>query len=290
MKHLKIFERSILAGFLLLVLTLSFAQIAFYDPMTISHSFTIADQEGLPARGNPGMVYDNESDLIVIFGGWNNTAGSPWNTTYTYDYNSDTYTLIDPATSPLWRAEPGMAYDPGRDQVILFGGEDSLDTPNPLNDTWLYDDGVWTQLSPSTAPSYRRGHSMSFDIESDRIIIFGGEPDMKNDTWAGNPSADTFVEMNPAIAPEGRTSAAMAYDSESDRIILFGGFKGGSDVLASNYFGDTWAYDYNTDTWENLTTTGSPSVRGAASMAYDSESDRIVLFGGSMSSTSYDDT
>ncbi len=283
-------KRGILATTLLIVLTLSFAQVAFYSPVNMSKSFTIADHEGLPSRGNPGMIYDNESDLIVIFGGWNNTFGSPWDSTWTYDYNSDTFTLIEPTTSPPARAEPGMAYDPVRDHVVMFGGEDSLATPNAFNDTWLYLDGAWTQVTPSTAPPDRRGHSMSFDIESDRIIIFGGQPDYKNDTWAGDPTSDTYVEMNPATAPEGRTSAAMAYDSESDRIILFGGFRGGDDTVPSNYFGDTWAYSYNTDTWEELTTTGSPSVRGAASMAYDSESDRMVLFGGSMGSTSYDQT
>ncbi len=281
-----------LAGAILIVLTLSFAQVAFYEPATMIRTFTIADQENLPTRGNPGMVYDNESDLIVIFGGWNETAGSPWDTTWTYDYNSDTYTKMDPATSPLGRAEPGICYDSIRDEVMIFAGEDGMDTPDALNDSWIYDvdSDTWTEVFPTTAPSDRRAHSMAFDSESNRIIVFGGLPDYGNDTWAGEPTANTFIEMNPATAPEGRTGAIMVYDSESDRMILFGGYNGEGSALPSSYLDDTWSYDFNTDTWEELTTTGSPSARGVPSMVYDSESDRIVLFGGSIGSESYNDT
>ncbi len=297
MKQFKKLKRGILACAILIVLTLSFAQIAFYNDVTMRSSFTIADQVDLPTRGNMGMAYDNESDLIVIFGGWNETD-DPWNSSWTYDYDSDVYTEMNPSTSPPGRAEPSMTYDSLRDQMILFGGMTVVGTENAqLNDTFTYDfdTNTWTEVFPANAPSNRRASEMVYDSESDRVILFGGGFDFGagavNDTWSYDPGTNVWTEMNPSIAPTARIAHKMVYDSESDRVILFGGFNAlGGYTVPSNYFGDTWAYDFNSDTWEELTTTGSPSARGVPSLAYDSESDRTVLFGGSMSSTSYSDT
>jgi N-acetylneuraminic acid mutarotase len=294
LRHSTNLRRGFLASAILIVLTLSFAQIASSNSVIISSSFTIADQEDLPTRGNMGMVYDNESDQIVIFGGWNNTL-DPWNSTWTYDYNADMYTELNPTVAPGGRAEPGFTYDSIRNQIILFGGEDNLATAWQYDDTWLFDVDTnnWTEVFPTTAPSERRGHILAFDSESDRVIFFGGHRGVGspfNDTWAYNPGTNVWTEMSPSIAPPARFAHKMAYDSESDRVILFGGFNGINVYDPSDYFGDSWAYDFNSNTWVNLTTTGNPSARGVPSLSYDSESDRIVLFGGSISTTSYDDT
>ena len=68
----------------------------------------------------------------------------------------------------------------------------------------------------------------------------------------------------------------MAYDSESDRVILVGGHKVPGDYGAQS---ETWAFDYNTQTWQNMLPTTKP-LRLAHQMAYDEESDLVVLFGG----------
>ncbi|MHA2236157.1 MAG: kelch repeat-containing protein, partial [Candidatus Thorarchaeota archaeon] len=162
MKHIMKLKRGFLAIAILIVLTLSFSQIGSYDSVMMSRSFTIADQEDLPTRGNMGMFYDNESDLVVIFGGWNNTD-DPWNSTWTYDYNTDSYAVLSPSVAPPGRAEPGMTYDSVRDQIILFGGEDELFTPQQYNDTWTFDvdTNTWTEVFPTIAPSARRGHYLA---------------------------------------------------------------------------------------------------------------------------------
>ena len=71
----------------------------------------------------------------------------------------------------------------------------------------------------------------------------------------------------------------MAYDSESDRLILFGGF------AIEGVAGDTWAYDLAANTWTNMAPRGpNPSARDGQAMAYDSNSDRILMYGGDGSS------
>ncbi len=65
----------------------------------------------------------------------------------------------------------------------------------------------------------------------------------------------------------------LAYDAESDRVILFGG----ANEVAWG-LNDTWAYDYNTNTWTEKSP--GPAKHLGARIAYDAESDRIILFGG----------
>lgn len=44
--------------------------------------------------------------------------------------------------------------------------------------------------------------------------------------------------------------------------------------------GATLAYDYNTDTWADLSTDDGPTDRVYQAMTYDPSTDRIIMFGG----------
>ena len=79
----------------------------------------------------------------------------------------------------------------------------------------------------------------------------------------------------------------MAYHSGQDKVILFGGHVSGtgSELLNHN---QTWSYDLNTNTWTNLNPAVAPPAFCAGSMAYDSQSDLLVLFGGWPSSSLWD--
>lgn len=80
--------------------------------------------------------------------------------------------------------------------------------------------------------------------------------------WAGfaaSPSSITKSEWARLVSGD-------SDDAESDRLILFAG---GSPWFM---YGDTWAYDYDTDTWEEMSPDNSPSPRAMYATAYDAES------------------
>ncbi len=52
------------------------------------------------------MAYDNESDRIILFGGW---TGSVVNDTWAYDFNTNAWTNMSPDTRPS--ARDGHAMD-----------------------------------------------------------------------------------------------------------------------------------------------------------------------------------
>ena len=85
--------------------------------------------------------------------------------------------------------------------------------------------------------------------------------------------------------PPGRDGHGFVYDSKADRFIVFGGA-----ITANGFTNSTWSYDYTNNTWANITPRVGPSPRAGAGMVYDSRADRVILFGGVVSSRSAGDT
>jgi N-acetylneuraminic acid mutarotase len=175
-----------------------------------------------------------------------------------------------------------MAYDAQSDRVIIFGGQignivsgDYID----YDDTWVYDltANQWTQMEPLSVPTVRSGAELAYDVESDRVIMFGGFSSaiFWADEWAYDYNTNTWMKI--AKGPGNRLGTSMAYDEESDRIILFGGWYMNMSGFIEN---DTWAYDFNSDTWTEMKPSISPPSRNNHAMVYDSKADRVLMWGG----------
>jgi hypothetical protein len=218
------------------------------------------------------MVYDTESDRIILFGGVNETFAGD-RITWAYDFNTDTWTRQAPG--PAARQAPRMAYDAESDRVILFGGEDNS-TRRRLNDTWAYDFNTdsWTEMEPSISPPAQFFHTMTYDAESDRVLLWRGGSD--NSMWAYDFNTDTWTDNETDERPSKGACGWLVYDSESDRSILYGG--GHWD--GSNTTDETWAYDYNTNTWTKMEPSETPPKLTLHAMVYNPTLDLVVLFGG----------
>ena len=241
-------------------------------------SWTNANPAAAPSpRHGHAIAYDADSDRVILFGGNHNPASDE---TWAYDFDNNAWTKMEPATRPSVRELHAMAYDSESDRAILFGGL----TPYVQRhlDTWAYDfdTDTWTSMNPATRPSARDNHVMAYDAESDRMILFGGRAGSGSDeTWAYDFDNDTWTKMNPG--PSSRIKHAMAYDAKSDRIVLFGGGAGATLPPPFSALRDeTWAYDFNTNAWTNMIPATGPSARAGHAMAYDAESDQVILFGG----------
>jgi N-acetylneuraminic acid mutarotase len=157
---------------------------------------------------------------------------------------------------------------------------------------WIYDPeaGAWEPRETSGGPHALLGTTMVYDSRSDRMILFGGldlgDFSINKETWAFDVDSNTWERMHPKKSPSPRNYYQMAYDERSDRVILFGG---GPE---SGVLGDTWAYDYESDTWTRMSPAISPPGRTYGWMVYDPRADRMVLYGGSedQETAAFDDT
>lgn len=173
------------------------------------------------------------------------------------------------ASGPLARANSALAYDSGRDRLVLFGGYNR----RSLDDTWEWDGRGFVARTPTMRPLPRFSHSMAYDARRGRTVLFGGA------LAAGNNTGDTWEwdgvdwQMRTSLwSPTPRYAAGLAYDARRGRCVLFGGSSN------STYSGETWEWDGNG--WGQRFAPRSPSPRAAPAMAYDPVRERIVLYGG----------
>jgi uncharacterized protein (TIGR03437 family) len=231
-------------------------------------------QTSPPARAQHTMAYDSAHSQVVLFGGSSNVSfydtwvwdGANWTekspqtspTSYVYeamayaesqvvlfDYYGETWTwdgsnwtkrYPQPAPDGIYGFV--MAYDSTHDQVVLFEGEDNIDSV--FTDTWLWSGSTWTQESPQASPP-AGAEAMVYDSAQGQAVVFGGvdgQGNTLNDTWGWDGS--NWIQDSPTTSPSVRSGLAMAYDSAHSQVVLFGGYTGtGSSTV---YLGDTWTY------------------------------------------------
>ena len=128
-----------------------------------------------PARSNHALVYDPARGVLVLFGGAG-ACGVPGNPRCadTWEWNGTTWTEVTPATSPPARDRHALVYDAARDATLLFGGTTSGFASGLRSDTWVWEGGLWAELTSVTAPPARERHALAYDTTRGNAILFGG--------------------------------------------------------------------------------------------------------------------
>jgi len=191
---------------------------------------------------------------------------------------------------------PGVSGGPGL--MVMVGGVERGGSVvgDAMAETWVYaiEGNAWYR-AVGIGPQGRMGQAAAFDEESSVGVVFGGATGQGNycrvigrcasgetaDVWVFSPETGAWRQQPAADGPSGRFGAVAGYDAQSDRVVVFGGARTLEENAAVEMFRDTWAYDVDTDTWTEMSPETSPPARGYAAMAYDPESDRLLMFGGS---------
>ena len=188
------------------------------------------------------------------------------------DPTFETSTWFDTARrTPDPRITPGMAFDPARGQMVMFGGVSA----NLLlfNETWTWNGTYWSdRTNAAVAPPRRLQSVLAFDtLRGETVLFGGGDPlGMLNDTWVWNGTS--WTKRVPATSPSPRASCAMTYDTARGEIVLFGG------SASTGFQNDTWVW--NGVTWTQRFPTIAPPVRVGHMLAFDATRGEVVLFGG----------
>lgn len=207
--------------------------------------------------------------------------------------SGQTWTQLTPTGGPpSARGGTGSAYDPATNQMIIFGGEDSLG--NNLNDVWTLTLGAqqqWTQVPiAGSLPAGRLGPGASYDSVNSRLIVFGGglghTSPCVNDVWVlsnanGVGGLPAWTQLSPSgTAPPPRWGASAIYAPASNTMTIFGG----NDCFSTNY-NDVWVLSNangqgGTPVWTQLSPAGTaPSAGHTATAVYDPGSNRMIIYG-----------
>jgi len=251
------------------------------DVWTLSLSGTPTWNELVPSGDLPAgrylhaAIYDPVRDRMLVMGGLNDNGGlgDTWALSLS---GSPAWTEIA-VTGPPGRSAATMIYDPVRDRALLFGGFGGTG-----NDVWalsLSGTVAWSELpAAGSLPPARSNHTATYDAQGDRMVVFGGlgfDGSHRSDSWAlslsGSPTWSQLTETGPAISP---TLPIAIYDPLRARMVVF---RGGNAVTDG-----VWALSLSgPPSWSRILAAGTPPpIRLQYAGVYDSQRDRMVIFGG----------
>jgi len=263
--------------------------------------------ERYATSGGPGPLahaafgYDPASNRLIVFGGCAGTCATPSGETWVLANanglgGAPAWTRVT-ANGPEARFGPAAAFDAAFNRLFVHGGAAGEAGPT-LGDTWVLEGAngfgasAWRPLAPTGAlPVARAFASLSHDVSSDRLVLFGGRD------AEGSALADTHVLQNaggaapewtalePAAAgPEGRFGHAAAFDPKARRLLVHGGTTGGVEDGLNYVFADAWmltgADGSASPEWVRVDGGPAPAGRFAAATAWSAGANRLIVFGG----------
>jgi hypothetical protein len=231
------------------------------------------DPASLGRKFEQEIAWDNTTGRFIAFGGSRNNSLNDVSSE-TLSWNGASWELLS-ISGPSARFGMGLSEAPGGG-VLLFGGR----APNGvvLNDTWLFRNGAWTQITtaPANTPLPRGGTELVFDPTLNRAVLFGGFGASPNfptlgDTWIFDGTSWTQYVQTLGSTPSRRFGHVMAFDRNRNGIVMFGGFD-------TSRFADTWIF--TNSGWQRLDITG-PSGRFLGSLHWDAARNGLLMIGGS---------
>lgn len=211
------------------------------------------------------------------------------------DKTSTTPDQVEPTATPD-RSPDGVPETPKEETPTTYSFPGEL-VPCKVNQSF---EALKPILSGGkNTPTGRGEQSGVYDPCNGRVVVFGGndyQPEQcadfgpkrfKGDTWIYVLKYENWVRLKTDKAPSARGRQAFTLDLSRKKIYIFGGrFR--AEASTGNYtnYNDLWAFDLNTDQWEEIKTSGTaPSPRTNTAMVYDDLNDRLILFGGNASTS-----
>ena len=261
-----------------------------------------------PARSGHATVYDETHNKLIIFGGCSGTCVPALNDVWVLSNanglgGTPTWTQLTPnSTPPAARTNASAAYDPARNWLMIFGGQDgSGDACSTFSDIWVLTNAngsggtaVWSS-SPSLGPlPPGNGAAAVYDAVTGVLTSFGGLSRVGNKcmatsvVWTLNtrpsPFLNTWQVVIPAgLGPSARSFASLVYDAIGGRMLMFGGVDSSGD-----YPSDVWslgnAPGSGAPQWSILNANGGPVGRSTHIATYDPGGRRMTVFGGANAS------
>src|SRR5690242_3062093 len=225
------------------------------------------------------LAYDASRHNYVLFGG--QTAKGTSDETWTWDPSSSKWTEMSPAHKPPPRRDAAMAYDPGHQVVVLFGGLiPDRGEGHSASDTWTWNGSDWAEVGTD---NYRLGIRTGprMVTAGNRVVMFGGHDFNSSyfgDAWAWDGGSWTRVDHGPA--PGGRGDAAIAWNPDDSSLFVYGGLGMRPNAGPGNLglpLGDAWSM--KDGAWRELPVAGR-QIMADANAIWDQKTKRaVVMFG-----------
>jgi hypothetical protein len=192
-----------------------------------------------------GFAIDPNNGDLYIHGGWTGSV----NANDFYKINTQTFVV-----TPLSRGtgigirndhNEGLKWDPTRNRLILFGGDDYMTV---YNDIWTYDplQNLWTQEIPvnPNAITKRTYMACAVDPETGVLYVHGGgnmgnsPTTVYSDLWQYNFTSKTWTRLNTGVTMTQLWAHSMTFDPADKTFTTYLGRLGtaGSTFIILTYY------------------------------------------------------
>lgn len=229
-----------------------------------------------------GFAYDPAGGFVMKVAG-GQTPGFAATGTWALTGLNWTNLSVDPSPTP--RVFTSMTWDYADGCMLVFGGIWQATSMSPFvvrSDTWAYQSGNWTVVSPATGPSGRYAAALAYDPALGGVLLFGGQNESSplNDSWLYR--GGVWTEETGWSAPPPSAGAMMAWDNASGSMVLFGGVVSSvnSTEVPTN---TTWSL--SSTGWVPVSIAGAaPPARYLGLLTNDSSPGELLLTGGTNAS------
>lgn len=234
---------------------------------------------GFGKRADHSATLDADRDRVLVFGG---VFGDEITTTYYNDLwqycmrgNGWSEITEYSGTPPSPRFGHAAATD--GNATYIFGGSTETGTSNELFVYW-HETNTWEQLTVSgTIPAPRKWSKMVYDLENDRLILWGGRKNTGAWDYEGpfifDIATNIWSKLTPDYGPAGRDRHVMEL---IDGILYIAG------GMHEGILKDCWKYSFSGNAWTqcaDMAIDGEDAgLRSSASVVYDG---KLVVLGGS---------
>ncbi len=237
------------------------------------------------------MTVDDAGQNLYVATG-EDSGKTRYNDIWRFNLSNNTWQKLSSTNNP------GVRYGAAGGNLggnLLISHGFGASNPPRYDDTWLFNVGTgqWTDISPSGTPPVGRC-LLDGVAAGDKFVIHGGQSGptdadpYRADTWILDTTAETWTQVTTNIEspdkPDGRRFQSLAYAESENGVLLFGGL-GDSSVR----FNDVWLLNLNTNTWEEVSPTGTPpsARRSHAAEWIEATTDLgggMLIFGGTTAS------
>jgi hypothetical protein len=151
--------------------------------------------------------------------------------------------------------------------------------------------------APSTNPKALGDVAGALSADARTFVVFGGDSAVppcpqtapvhafEGDTYVLDVACGAWTKLAADGAPPKRSRHAMATDPDRNRALLFGGRVADANG-AYKLFADVWAFDFATQAWSEVQTSGTaPPGRANTAIGVDVAGHQLVVFGGNASTS-----
>jgi hypothetical protein len=198
------------AGYLVLTAGSNAGESVFYADTWKFQNDTWTNLTSVVKGGEPdlvrgAMVWDAHDHELVLFGG---STPQGTSVSQTWTFANLTWTKLNTTPAPSARVYIFLSYDPGRSAVILYGGSPASESGTPDSDTWQFQGGYWTELTPLVHPPPLGYGTMAYYPVGGYVLLFSGYNNAVyvDQTWAFGADGAMWGNATPAALDAGLTS------------------------------------------------------------------------------------